>query len=200
VTERVARITLGLLGLVLAVGLTAWLAIELVACSESAERPAVDPPVLGTWQALPIAVVVSEGLEPCQRAGIRAALAWWEGRMQTRLWYVSEAAQSDAKFAGLIPGETVTVQAGGLSRPNALDDATVWFSKSDPSRLHSVDVRITGCEVRAFTHELGHALGFGDLDASGELMTRALPDGSYRVTDQALSKLVFGYQLPGTTL
>lgn len=178
--------------------LTVWAAVTFGACGEPAERPAVDPPVLGTWGAFPVSVVLSDELAPCQRAGVRAALAWWEGRTQARLWYVSEAPQSDAKFAGLIPGEMVTVQAGALSRPNALDDATVWFAKGDHTRLHSVDVRITGCEVRAFVHEFGHALGFGDMDDEGELMTRVLTKGSYRVTDEALNKLVFGYRLPDT--
>lgn len=147
-------------------------------CSGEEQTPA---PHLYTWPQWPVRLELADNLTPCQRAGIIAGIAYWEALLHKKLIDAFDVSSTAPSIIGIPTyGVVGVLQAPGL-KPNTLDQVE-WIQLRNTDNksklLHSAEMRVSGCAVRAYAHEIGHVLGLGHAHGENLLMTEVHnPDG-----------------------
>jgi hypothetical protein len=153
-------------------------------------RPPAAPP--RSWDELPVGLAISSELDRCQIDTVLAAVALLESRVgRGRLFEVRVVGPDHLAVNGLPGWHTVGVSAGPLGDPETLDEAHIHIDPSD-GRIHSVDVRLGPCSLRAYAHELGHALGLDHASLEGNLMGREHDPGAMELTDAQVEAVLVG--------
>lgn len=130
------------------------------ACGPS--EPRADAPLLKRWQKWPLDVALSERLSPCQLAGMRASATYWTSLLRRDVAVLRTVPSNDVALEHATRHPfTVAVIPGMMDRPDILDQVELFELKARPGWLHSAEVRVQGCSMRAFAHEFGHVLGLG---------------------------------------
>jgi hypothetical protein len=143
-----------------------WLALLCVlalgSCEDLAEGgDRIDAEATASWPFIPVRLALSEGLTRCQRAAMLAAVAYWEGLTDVRLFQVDAATFRDETPGLRKLGTTVVLNEPTNDREAILDQTELTYVEGRTGELfHSAEVRVRGCSPRAYAHELGHVLGF----------------------------------------
>lgn len=152
-----------------------------------------DAPLLKRWlrTSAPIGMYLSENLTPCQNAGFRAAETYWESLLGDNIiGYTEVVAENHVTMSyGTRKQNVIAVRAGHMDRPDILDQAELFSMKQDESVLHSVEVIAQGCSLRAFAHEMGHALGLGHAEGKTALMNPEYLMDAWEVSEGELKLL-----------
>lgn len=171
------------------VGLLALLA---EGCDTDAPRDPPRAPVVARWRpgALPLDVRVAPELSRAERAAIVAAVAYLEAIAPRPLFRVRAASPGDPALDGLTPYGVVVVTSGPQARPGAVESGWITTVQGQPGAMHSAEIRLTSASVRAAAHGLGHALGLGEIEADGALMSRRHDGDAWRLADDDLREVV----------
>lgn len=145
------------------------------------------------WGSYPVRMDMSEDLSLCQRAGVFAGVEYWERLTGRNLIDPVVVPRNTPSVVGVPTKGVITVTNEPMYRPGVLDQVEwIQLKSSDVNSpyLHSAEMRIQGCSLRAFTHEVGHALGLGHAQGSSMLMTKKhLPD-AWNVTQQEIDAVL----------
>jgi hypothetical protein len=137
--------------------------VALGACEDLGQEDSdrVDARSTASWSFIPIRLALADDLTRCQRAGMLAAVAYWEGLTDVRLFQVETATFQDRTTGLRKLGTVVVVDEPTDNRESILHQAELTYVEGRKGEvLHSAEVRIRGCSPRAYAHELGHVLGF----------------------------------------
>lgn len=145
------------------------------------------------WPALPVYMDLSPKLTPCQRAGVLAGVSYWENLTHKKFIQARDVSTDSLSINGIVPKGVIAVINDPMSSPSTLDQVE-WLplkAVTGKSRyLHSAEMRVQGCSLRAFAHEVGHALGMGHAEGASLLMTRVHHPDSWVITDIELQAVI----------
>jgi len=143
------------------------------------------------WLEYPIQMHLAPNLTECQRAGVFAGITYWETLLGQHLIVVSTVSSNDLSVNGIIPQGVAAVIDVATNRPDILDQVEwVAIKGKDTKYLHSAEMRVQGCSLRAFAHEIGHVLGLGHAQGADLLMTQEHYPDAWKVLDTELDAVL----------
>lgn len=157
---------------------------SLVGCA-GVQRPA------RSWDEFPLQLALSSELSNCQVETMHAAAERLEQIIGRDLFELRMVPVGHLAVNGLPAYRVVGVSPGRLSSPMALDDTTVHFDEAD-GRMHSADIRVGQCSLRAYLHELAHALGLDHVEARGLLMREEHDESAMELPPAAIQAVLIG--------
>ena len=171
-----------------------YLLCLVLGCGDcSTEEKRISAPHVYSWPEWPVRMQLSDNLTPCQNAGIRAGVEYWESLANRKLIVISEVPSDSLSVNGLTPAGVVGVLQAPMYQPNTIDQVE-WIpllKEGKPTgMLHSAEMRVQGCSLRAFAHEVGHVLGLEHAQGPRLLMTEAHDPDAWEVTDSELMAIV----------
>jgi hypothetical protein len=126
--------------------------LALGSCEDLAEGgDRVDAEATAAWPFIPVRLALSDGLTRCQRAGMLAGVAYWEGLTDVRLFQVETATSQDETPGLRKLGTAVVLNAPTDNREQILDQTELTYVQGRTGELfHSAEVRVRGCSPRAY--------------------------------------------------
>jgi hypothetical protein len=129
-----------------------------------------DARVRSAWCADIVPTIVVDASAPCPVAAVREAAAMWGALLEGAL--IEVGPMTDAYG-------TIMVRRGDVEGPLAGFTLTHWIARAN---THA-DITVEWCDARMIAHELGHALGFDDIDDPDALMSPSLDTGGSLIAD-----------------
>jgi len=171
-----------------------WLLLFVLGCADcNPEETRISAPRVYTWEEWPLRMELSANLTPCQNAGIRAGITYWESLAKRKLIVVREVPENTLSVSGIVPKGVIGVVRAPMFKPETIDQVE-WTPLLKEGKnvglLHSAEMRVQGCSLRAFAHEVGHVLGLEHAQGPRLLMTEAHDPDAWEITDAELMAVV----------